>query len=214
MISKNLRSKAQLLIERGSDILERIGLLGPARKDLEEGSKSAVRRFFAGYDPAKINDRSAFCLLEKMDDGSLETRMLINLQGMDYSVQVAEVIRICKDYNVLSLAVDATGHEQLHEDLVKGLGRARVKKIVFSKQVKEDLTLQFRLLCQDRKIRFGRKLRFYQNLRKEMHDLDPEKLDHPKGGSSDLYWSVALAVHASIFNYVKARRVMIPLMDR
>lgn len=182
--------------------------------DTSPSQSNKARRFFAGYDPAKINDRSAFCLLEKDDEGFLETRMLLNLQGMDYKQQVPEVVRICKNYDVMRLAIDATGHEQLYEELRDQLGHGRVEKITFTKQTKEDLILHLRLVCMDKKLRIGRKLKFYQNLRKEMHDLDPIRLDHQKGGTSDLVWSLALAAHASHNNYVDAQRILIPFMDR
>lgn len=174
----------------------------------------ANRRFYGGYDPAKINDRSAYCQLEKLDDGVLETRMLLNLQGMDYKRQVPEVIRIGKQYGIIRLEIDATGHEQLYEELRDGLGHGRVGKVTFSKQTKEDLILELRLACMDKKLRLSRKLRFYEHLRREMHDLDPDKLDHPKGGSSDLVWSLALAVHASRTNFIEAKRIILPFMDR
>lgn len=194
-------------------------IISCVRRSFVFGGKSvpggALRRFYAGYDPSKINDRSAFCLLEKMDDGSLETRMLINLQGLDYKAQVQEIIRICKNYGVLCLAIDSTGHEAVYEELRDGLGRGKVRKVVFTKQVKEDLVLNLRMLVQERKIKLARQLRFYDVLRKELHDLLPDKLDHPKGGSSDLFWALALAAFASVFNYIKAKKIFIPnFMER
>lgn len=179
-----------------------------------ENAAGIKRRFYAGYDPAKINDRSAFCMLEELDEGILETRMLLNLQGMDYKAQVPEVIRICRDYDVQCLAIDATGHEQLYEELRDGLGHGRVRKIVFSKQEKERLVLQLRMTMMDKKLFLNRAMKHYPVLRKEMHDLDPNKLDHPKGGTSDLFWSLALAVDAAKNKFINAVRIRLPFMDR
>jgi phage FluMu gp28-like protein len=180
----------------------------------EDSPVQRNRRFYAGYDPAKINDRSAFCMLEEMDDGILETRMFLNLQGMDYKRQVPEVVRICKTYNVRVLEIDATGHEHIWEELRDALGRGRVKKVVFTKQIKEDLILNLRLLCMDKMLKLGKKLKFYSQLRKELHDLDPDKLDHQKGGSSDLLWSLALACDAAANKFIQAKKIVLPFMDR
>jgi hypothetical protein len=144
----------------------------------------------------------------------LETRMLLNLQGLDYKKQAEEVIRICKKYDVICLAIDATGHEQLYEELRDGLGRARVKKVVFTRDVKEELVLDFRMKTQERKIFFGRRFKHYQLLRKEMHDLDPNKLDHQKTGSSDLFWAVALAIHAHVNRFIQAKKLRLSIMGR
>lgn len=174
---------------------------------------SGMRFFFAGYDPARMNDRSGFCILERFPDGSLETRMLINLRGIGYTEQAAEIVRICKHYNVQRLAIDATSHEAVYELLHKALG-GRVIRVYFTRQVKEDLMLDLRIAFQDGMIRLGRKFKLFNVLKRELHDLDPKKLDHKPKGSSDLAWSLALARHAAKFNFVKAKRVFLPLMER
>lgn len=169
--------------------------------------------YFAGYDPAKISDGSGFCIVERFPDKSLEPRMLLNLRGIGYTEQAGEIIRICKYRNVTRLAMDSTSHEPVRESLYKSLG-GRVLGISFTRQIKEEMILDLRIAFQDGQIRIGKNFKHYNLLRRELHELDPKKLDHPPKGSSDLCWALALACHAAKFNYIKARRLYLPHMER
>jgi hypothetical protein len=73
-----------------------------------------------------------------------------------------------------------------------------VDPITFTKNKKIEMANDFRIAVQDREVVLPTRGTSKEGdlLRKEAHDLNPQTLDHPVGGSSDFFWSACLGYHA------------------
>ena|ERR1700751_1615997 len=171
------------------------------------------RLLYSGWDPARQCDGSGYCVLEQLEDGSLETRLLMNFKGLTYLQQVEEIIRIHTKYGLTKLAVDGTNNLTLVESLQKEF-RQKIIAVTFTRATKEELVADTRIMMQDKKLRINQTLPLYRLLVKEAHDLDVKTLDHPLRGSSDLFWSLALAIHASKRGLKRGKASSFTLFDR
>lgn len=171
--------------------------------DLESQYRPAGALELGGWDIAQFRDHSPIVGLEVLNDDPVATlRLIKNLALADngghsrYSEQVEIIKNIDSYLNFARIHADRTGvgigPVQLLQDAI---GESRVHGINFSAANKVDIANNFRIAIQDRQIRIP----YYTTdkrialLRKEAHDLDPKKMDHPPGGSSDYFWSAALA---------------------
>ncbi len=186
------------------------------RKSSQEAPKKnrhLKKLVYGGYDPARQVDRSAFILLERMDDDILEIRLAINLQGAGYIEQVREITSICKTRGLMRLAIDGTNNLHLVENL-QAVFPGKILDVHFTRAVKEQLINDLRIAFQEKKIRLNRKLKHHRLIVRELNELDPKKLDHPPKGSSDFCWSLALAYHASKFKWQPIRKGYLNLTER
>jgi hypothetical protein len=147
-------------------------------------------RYFAGYDPAKLSDPSIFSILEDFSDND-PVRLIYStdLSGRPYSDQ-AKVIK--EWYNKLdfqSLAVDCTGAGVGVAEMLQANLGSRVNPITFNRNNKGEMINNLRIAFQDKLIEIPDD----RLLLKELHDLDPNTLDHRSGGTSDRVWALALA---------------------
>jgi hypothetical protein len=127
-------------------------------------------RFVAGFDPAKVRDRSALVVL---DVSAIPRRVahLEDLAGRDYGVQVACVAEVSRRFGRCKVAVDATGGGAVIVDLLRAAG-VQVEPIVFSASRKIDLMTGLRVALEKREIAFPahvdllRELRWFRVTRK------------------------------------------------
>lgn len=156
---------------------------------VQSPKKNENSLYFGGYDPAKLADPSIVQTLELLEDDYrcrlIDTK---DLALMDYSVQAGEIKVLHLKYGYHSLAVDRTGAIATFE-LVEGAIGSVAIDITFSRTVKEKLINNLRIAFQDKKIIIPND----PILMKELHDLDPNTLDHRSGGTSDRCWALALA---------------------
>lgn len=147
-------------------------------------------RYFAGYDPAKLSDPSIFTILEDLSDNE-PVRLIYStdLSGRPYSDQAKVIKDWYQKFYFSSLAVDCTGAGQGVSEMLQGILGSRVKPITFNRNNKGEMINDLRIAFQDKKIEIPDD----RLLLKELHDLDPDTLDHRPGGTSDRVWALALA---------------------
>lgn len=158
--------------------------------DLLDRRAAKTSLFFAGYDPAKLVDNSVVAILEVPESGKPRLRILENYRGMNYSTQAAEIKGLHNIFHFYSLHVDQTGAAGTFERCEDAVGSVAIG-VTFTVNTKQQLINDFRIAVQDKEI----ELPDHPILRREAHDLDPNKLDHPSGGSSDYLWATCLAWH-------------------
>lgn len=150
---------------------------------------------FGGWDPAKLLDGSCLANFElpdtKMAKHILTLRFIQDLGGRDYPSQVTEIGELHKLWKFFKIVVDRTGPGEGPLDYLKKEIGTHAKGVFFTPQSKLDISSDFRIAVMDREVY----LPFDSKLRRELHDLDPIKLDHPVGGSSDRAWATMLAWH-------------------
>jgi phage FluMu gp28-like protein len=160
-------------------------------------SKNAL--YFGGWDVAELVDASPFIGLELPEDRQkVKLRTIENYHGMKYSSQVAEIKGLHDIFRYRKIAMDVTSVGRPPYEMLRDKIGSVVDPINFSANKKIEMANDFRIAVQDREIILPPvgSSREGDLLRKEAHDLNPQTLDHPVGGSSDFFWSACLAYHA------------------
>lgn len=160
---------------------------------------------YAGYDPAKDRDRSGFIIIAKdvpkygEVEPKLRVRMKKDFRGINFSDQIRQIIELDKQYPITCLAMDITRHEDTWERIHDHFG-PRSRGIKFTPASKANMITSTRILFQDSKIELDSTHSYHALLRKELYELDPSTLKHPKtaSGSDDMAWALALAVSAVV----------------
>ena len=171
--------------------------------------KALIPGVYAGYDPAEINDRSAFVILGKdvptIDNPSpkIRCRLLKDLtmsengiKNVTYLQQAKNIIEMDKRYHFVKLCIDTTSHRAVFEFLREHFG-PRVEDVTFTKPLKTEMIQATRVIFQEKMIEFNPSHTYFDLLRKELYELDPQKLKHPDKGSDDFVWALALAIKAT-----------------
>lgn len=172
-------------------------------------SRTLLPGVYGGYDPAEINDRSALVVLGKdvptidVPEPKLKSRLLRDLsissegqKNVTYLQQARRIIEMDKKFHFTKLSVDVTSHRAVFEFLQEYFG-SRVVGVTFTKPLKGEMIQATRVVFQEKMIEFDPTHMYYDLLKKELYELDPEKLKHPDNGSDDFAWALALAIQST-----------------
>lgn len=164
---------------------------------------------YAGFDPAEINDRSGFVMISKdlptleIPNPKVRVRCLRDLsidssgyKSVTYLNQVKQIVEFDKKYKIQNILIDGTSHQTVVELLQEHFG-SRAEGLTFTKPKKAQMIQSLRLIFQEKLIEFDKTHKNFDIFRTEAYELDSVNLKHPKGGTDDLFWALALAVKAT-----------------
>lgn len=186
--------------------------LGFALTDgLQQYLRQKIKRpgIYAGWDPAKINDASAFTILAKdmadvLDEKAPLNCYLLKDLSIDYNgqktvslyQQAQLIIKMDTIYKrITHLVMDCTNEAGML-DLLKEHFGSRITGVKYSKPQKMELIRDLRFVMQEQLVQFDPTHRNFPKLRRELYELDPTTLKHPEKGSDDFVWSLAMALRA------------------
>ena len=155
---------------------------------------------YLGFDVARKGDLSVITLCEKVGD-VLWVRGIKEMKGVDFATQ-RKILFSFLPY-VSKACIDATGlGMQIAEEAVQNFG-FRVLPVTFTQKSKEEMAFLLLRKFQDRLIRIPP----YPALREDLHSVRKIvtqsgniRLESGREGGShaDRFWSLALAVYASV----------------
>lgn len=164
---------------------------------------------YGGWDPAEVNDGSAFVVLGKdvptydLPNPKLRSRLLRDLslddhgiKNMGYLPQANKILQLDAKLHFTRLTVDITNQSTVYEFLREKMG-PRVVGVKFSKPLKADMINATKIVFQENLIEFDSTHLYFNLLRKELYELDPIKLKHPDSGTDDFAWALALAIRST-----------------
>ena len=139
--------------------------------------------------------------VEELAGDVLWERARIEMRGVTYAEQEAELSRLMPLPAVRRCCIDATGlGNQLAERAVQRWGY-RAEAVTFTTQVKQDLAGPLRMAHEDRKIRYPREEALRADLRgikKEVTSAGNIRFVGEAADSHcDRFWAKALAIHAA-----------------
>ncbi len=158
---------------------------------------------YVGMDFAARGDLTVIAVLEQVGD-VLWLRELVELRGVSFAAQLAELDRIMRDYRVVRAALDQTGMGEMPvQEARRRHGAYRIEGVLFSPARKLDMATALKEAMEDRRLRLpaGR-----PELRADLHSV--QRVAGPTGaprlvaerseaGHADRFWALALAVSAA-----------------
>ena len=154
--------------------------------------------YFGGWDCAKKRDASAFTILEfRATELQLRVVGVFDFKGMAYPDQYKEIKKLDDKWKFYTIGMDRTGAQATCDGLKEVVGK-KVWGIDLTPKNKAEMSNDFSLAVANREVSFGEMLldhNGYPRVFNELHNLDPKKLDHQPGGTSDYAWSIMIAWH-------------------
>jgi len=156
---------------------------------------------FVGWDVARRRDGSILWVRELVGD-VLWTREIVQMKGLTFADQMAELRRIHRSYRVRRTCIDQSGMgEKIVEDAQAELGRTVVEGVLFTGPVKQDLATLVRQTYEDRRVRNPgtRELRdSLHSVRRLTTSAGNVRFDAERSevGHGDYFWADGLCLHA------------------
>ena len=152
-----------------------------------------------GVDVAKMQDSSVVTIIEKFPDGRIETRLIEEWAGTDYSEQARRIHTLAMANNITKIKVDATGPGAgLAEALVKLLGEGRCEAVTLTNQSKERIILDLRTLFEQGRIAIPENQKLINQLVGMDREFTPTGMvrytHSTRHGHDDFVLSLALAI--------------------
>lgn len=165
---------------------------------------------YGAWDPAKINDASAFIIAEKPipTDDNPDPKLLI--RGMKdlslddegkkcvgYIQQMNKIINYDTRFKFNKIVMDETGNQSSLSEYLRLHFFSRIQGETFSIPKKKEWISSAKIVLQDQLIEFNPHHDNFPLLRKEMYELDPVTLRHTKTGTDDFIWALMMLIQAS-----------------
>jgi phage FluMu gp28-like protein len=175
---------------------------------------SGAREFYLGIDVGRRRDLTVVWILEKVGD-VFWTRAVIVIEKTAFSMQEEIISALIRDLRVRRCCIDSTGiGMMLAERLGQSFGTSVVEPVMFTNQVKQDLAVRTRRICEDKRVR----LPIANAIRSDLHSVKKTvtaagnirfDAEHTKDGHADRFWALALALAASDEGVVKPELIML-----
>lgn len=160
-----------------------------------------MSELYVGVDVGRNHDLTAIWVLERIN-GRFFTRLLMELRGVSFSSQEAELYALLDLPMVRRCCIDSTGlGMQLAERAVEKYG-SKVEGVRFTGPVKEALAYPVRAQFEDLGVKIPHNNRIRSDLRavrKTTTAAGNIRFDADRGtnGHADRFWALALAIHAA-----------------
>lgn len=157
---------------------------------------------YLGVDVGRLHDLTVIWILEETG-GLLLTRRIVEMRGMAFSAQEAELYSWLGLPEVRRCCIDATGlGMQFAERAQSKFGQYRVEAVKFTGPVKEELAYPVRSAFEDKAIKIPRDDQVRADLRSIRKTTTAAgnirfEADRGPGGHADRFWALALAKHAA-----------------
>jgi phage FluMu gp28-like protein len=160
-----------------------------------------LAELYVGVDIGRNHDLTAIWVLERVN-GRFFTRLLMELKGVSFSTQEAELYALLDLPMVRRCCIDSTGlGMQLAERAVEKYG-TKVEGVRFTGPVKEALAYPVRAQFEDQGVKIPHSPKIRSDLRavrKTTTAAGNIRFDADRGtnGHADRFWALALAIHAA-----------------
>jgi phage FluMu gp28-like protein len=168
-------------------------------------------KFFGGLDLGKLQDYSAFVVVEEVEGKYLLRHVKVFPLGTKYATVIGYVKTLCDRWHYFNrIRVDVTGvGEYIVEDM-ENAGIEEVEGVTFTAPRKQELAslLKQRMLngvyrfpYADIQVSPTKKLSYVAELNVERFELRKDgslRFSHPQNQHDDVFWATALALYCSV----------------
>jgi len=146
---------------------------------------------FLGIDVGRTNDLTAIIGFQQIDNKFYQV-LLKTMRGVDLPQQSIEIQSLDKKYDFHNINIDSTGLGLGLYEFVKQEIGGKVHKVIFSKETKQKMGVNFRNLMQDERVFLLKEDNFMDILHSIPYDtLQGERTTE---GHQDEFWACALAL--------------------
>lgn len=167
-------------------------------------------KFYGGLDLGKLQDYSAFLVVEEVEDRYILRHVKVFPLGTKYATVIGYVKTLCDRWHDFEkIRVDVTGvGEYIVEDM-QNAGIEEVEGVTFTSARKQELASLLKQRMLDGAYRFPyadihvssmKKLSYVAELNVERFELRKDgslRFSHMQNQHDDVWWSTALALHAT-----------------
>ena len=156
---------------------------------------------YVGIDIGRDHDLTVAWVLQRTG-GLYLTRAVIEMQGVPFSAQEAELYPILGLSRVARVCIDQTGiGRQFAERAAERFGASKIEPVTFTVATKDEMATPLRGLFQDRLLRIPQRGAIRTDLRSIKRiagsgDVVRYAADRGKNGHADRFWALGLAVRA------------------